>query len=122
MLASFLAAAALLAWRPASAGADYLERLDVRSFIESMHEKHGLEVSDLERIMGDVQYQPTVVRLTTPVPSSAPSPARSYSNYRAKFLTPELVAAGTGFWTDNAEYFERAQQEYGVPPELILGI
>ena len=94
MMSSFLAAAALLAWRPATAGPDYLERLDVRSFIESMHEKHGIEMSDLERIMAAVQYQPTVVRLTTPMPSSAPSPARSYGNYRAKFLTPELISAG----------------------------
>ena len=122
MMSSFLAAAALFAGRPATAGPDYLERLDVRSFIEAMHEKHGIEISDLERIMGAVIYQPTVVRLTTPVPSSAPSPARSYTNYRAKFLTPELISAGAQFWTANAEYLQRAQQEYGVPPELILGI
>ena len=122
ILSSFLAAASLLAWRPALAGADYLERLDVRSFIESMHEKHGIETSDLERIMGAVIYQPTVVRLTTPMPSSAPSPARSYANYRAKFLTPKLISAGAQFWKDNAEYLRRAEQEFGVPSEVILGI
>ena len=122
MLSSFLAVVALIAGQPATAGADYLERLDVRSFIESMHEKHGLEVSDLERILGAVRYQPAVVRLTTPMPSSAPSPARSYPNYRAKFLTPELISAGTRFWMDNAKYLQRAEQEYGVPPEVVLGI
>lgn len=122
MMSSFLAAAALLAWQPAAAGPDYLERLDVRSFIDAMHEKHAIEMSELERVMGAVQYQPTVVRLTTPVPSSAPSPARSYSNYRSKFLTPALISAGARFWADNAEYLRRAEQEYGVPPELILGI
>jgi membrane-bound lytic murein transglycosylase B len=72
--------------------------------------------------MGAVVYQPVVVRLTTPMPSSAPSPARSYDNYRAKFLTPELIAAGTQFWKANAESLSRAEEEYGVPPELILGI
>jgi membrane-bound lytic murein transglycosylase B len=118
---SFLAVAALFAG-PATAGADYLERLDVRSFIDAMHEKHGLETSELERIMAAVKYQPVVVRLTTPVPSSAPSPARSYANYRAKFLTPELISTGTKFWAEHAQYLDRAEQEYGVPPELILGI
>lgn len=122
MMSSFLAAASLLAWRPAMAGADYLDRLDVRSFIESMHEKHGIETSELERTMGAVIYQPVVVRLTTPVPSSAPSRARSYANYRAKFMTPELISAGTTFWKDHAEFLQRAEQDYGVPPELILGI
>jgi membrane-bound lytic murein transglycosylase B len=122
LLASFLVAAALLASQRALASSDYLERLDVRSFIEAMHEKHGIETSDLERILGAVRYQPVVARLTTPMPSSAPSPARSYANYRAKFLTPELITAGTQFWTAHAEHLRRAKQEYGVPPELILGI
>jgi len=122
LLSSFLVAAGLLAVRPAIASTDYLARPDVRSFIDSMHEKHGIETSDLERIMGAVRVQPVVVRLTTPVPSSAPSPARSYSNYRAKFLTPELIAVGSQFWADNAEYLRRVELDYGVPPELILGI
>jgi membrane-bound lytic murein transglycosylase B len=122
MMSSFLLAASLFAGQPVTAGPEYVRRLDVRSFIDAMHEKHGLETSDLERIMAAVTYQPTVVRLTTPMPSSAPSPVRSYANYRAKFLTPELISAGTQFWVDNAEYLSRAEQEYGIPPELILGI
>jgi membrane-bound lytic murein transglycosylase B len=122
MMSSFLLAASLFAGQPVTAGPEYVQRLDVRSFIDAMHEKHGLETSDLERIMAAVTYQPTVVRLTTPMPSSAPSPVRSYANYRAKFLTPELISAGTQFRVDNAEYLSRAEQEYGIPPELILGI
>ncbi len=117
-----LLAAGLLVWQPATAASDYLDRPDVRYFIDTMHEKHGLKTSDLERILGAARFLPVVVRLTTPMPSSAPSPARSYANYRAKFLTPELISAGTQFWTAHAEYLGRAEQEYGVPPELILGI
>ena len=122
ILSSFLVTVGLLASQRAAAGPDYLERLDVRSFIDAMHEKHGIETTDLERIMAAVRYQPVVVRLTTPMPSSAPSPARSYPNYRAKFLTPELISAGAQFWAQHAEYLRRAHEEYGVPPELILGI
>jgi membrane-bound lytic murein transglycosylase B len=105
-----------------SLAADYLERADVRSFIDSMHAEHGIEVPELERVLGAARYQPTVARLMNPEPSSAPSPARSYANYRAKFLTPELISAGTQFWTIHADELQRAEEEFGVPAEVILGI
>ena len=114
--------ACLLAAQPVWASPDYLARPDVRSFIASMSDEHGIESSDLERILGDVRHEPAVLRLMGPEPSSAPSPARSYSRYRAKFLTPDLIAAGSRFWLLHAEDLARAEAEFGVPPEVILGI
>jgi membrane-bound lytic murein transglycosylase B len=105
-----------------SAAADYIGRADVRSFIETMHAEHGIDVPELERVLGAARFQPTVARLLNPVPSSAPSPARSYANYRAKFLTPELISAGMRFWSAHAEILQRAEEEFGVPAEVILGI
>jgi membrane-bound lytic murein transglycosylase B len=121
MISSFLVAVCLLAVRPA-AGSDYLSRADVRSFIESMSKEHGIDPSYLERILGDARHTPTAVRLIGPVPSSAPSPARSYLRYRSKFLTPDLIAAGSRFWSLHAEELTRAEAEYGIPAEVILGI
>ena len=122
MLSSFLVAACLLAVQPVLAGSDYLSRPDVRAFIDSMSEEHGIESADLERILCDVRYTPAAVRLIGPVPSSAPSPARSYARYRAKFLTPELISAGSRFWSLHAKDLARAKAEFGIPPEVILGI
>lgn len=120
IITAFLAACALAA-QPAAA-ADYLSRADVRSFIDSMRDEYGIDTSDLERILGAVRYQPVVVRLLGPVPSSAPSPARSYERYRSKFLTPELISAGVRFWERHADDLRRAEEEFGVPPEVIVGI
>ena len=122
MLSSILAAACLFAAQPVFAGSDYVDRPDVRSFIDSMIEEHGIDASELERILGAVRYTPVAVRLIGPVPSSAPSPARSYSRYRAKFLTPEMIADGSRFWARNASALGRAEAQFGVPAELILGI
>jgi len=118
---SFLLAACLLAAQPVLSS-DYLSRADVREFIESMIEDHGIDSSELERILGAVRYTPVAVRLIGPVPSSAPSPARSYSRYRAKFLTPEMISDGSRFWSLHAKDLARAKAEYGIPPEVILGI
>ena len=124
MMSTFLLAASLLAAQPALAGSDYLSRPDVRSFIDSMSEEHGIDSSYLERILGDIRYTPAAVRLLGPAPSStpSPSPSRSYPRYRAKFLTPALIAAGSRFWSLHAEDLARAEAEFGVPAEVILGI
>ena len=122
MISSFLLAACLLAPQSVLAGSDYLARPDVRAFIDSMSEEHGIDSADLERILGDVRYTPEAVRLIGPVPSSAPSPARSYERYRARFLTPELISAGSRFWSEHAEALERAESEFGVPSDVIIGI
>jgi membrane-bound lytic murein transglycosylase B len=122
MLPSFWVAACLLASQPVLAGPDYLARPDVRSFIESMSEEHGIDISDLEHILGKVRYTPEAVRLIGPAPSSAPSPARSYARYRERFLTPALIAAGSNFWALHAEVLARAEAEFGIPSEVILGV
>ena len=119
---SFLAAACLFTMQPVSASSDFLSRADVRAFIESMSKEHGIDTADLERILGDVRYTPVAVRLINPVPSTAPSPARSYARYRAKFLTPALISEGSRFWSLHAEDLARAEEEYGVPSEVIVGI
>ncbi|MEO8017691.1 MAG: lytic murein transglycosylase B [Pseudomonadota bacterium] len=112
----------LIAAQPALAGSDYLDRADVRAFMESMRAEYGIETSVLDHIIGDARYSPAAVRLVGPPPSSAPAQARSYSRYREKFLTPALISFGTQFWALHAAELGRAEKEFGVPPEVILGI
>jgi membrane-bound lytic murein transglycosylase B len=101
---------------------DYLSRPEVHSFIDSMSRQHGMDTADLERILGDARYTPVAVRLIGPPPSTAPSAARSYTRYRAKFLTPELISAGTSFWSRHADDLARAEAELGVPADVIVGV
>jgi membrane-bound lytic murein transglycosylase B len=117
-----LLAACLLAAPRVVEASDYLTRADVRAFIESMRREHGLETAHLERILGDARHTPAAVRLIGPPPSSAPSAARSYARYRERFLTPTLIEDGLRFWSEHADHLARAETEYGVPAEVILGI
>ncbi len=117
-----LLALSLCATQPALASPGYLSRADVREFIDAFAAEHGIEPAVLERVFGAVQYTPAAVRLVGPVPSSAPSPARSYARYREKFVTPALISMGTQFWAAHAADLRRAEQQFGVPPEVILGI
>jgi membrane-bound lytic murein transglycosylase B len=42
--------------------------------------------------------------------------------YRSRFIDEVRVGAGVKFWQDNQETLERAEREYGVPAEIIVGI
>lgn len=108
----------------ANASPGYLARPEVREFIEAMQAEHGLDATELERILGDARHQPVVTRLIggPERPKSATPPVRSYPKYRAKFLTKTRIAAGTRFWDIHEADLRRAQAEFGVSPEVILGI
>lgn len=101
---------------------EYLSRADVRSFMGVMNAEHGLELAELERILGAARHQPTVVRLIGPERPKAIQPVRSYPAYRAKFLTGMRISAGTQYWEIYDTYLHRAEAEFGVPAEVILGI
>lgn len=108
---------------PAQATAGYLARSEVLTFIGALQAEHDFDLSELERILGDVVYQPSVVRLIGPErPADAAPPVRSYPNYRAKFLTKTRINAGVQYWQEHERYLRRAEAEFGVPAEVILGI
>jgi membrane-bound lytic murein transglycosylase B len=122
-----VAGTVLLAWvvcaHSANASTGYLTRPDVREFMETMQVEHGLEAAELERVLGDARFQPVVTRLIGPErPKAAVPPVRSYPKYRAKFLTKTRIAAGARFWDMHEADLRRAQAEFGVSPEVILGI
>ena len=55
-------------------------------------------------------------------PRSPPAPTGAWNRYRAKFITPDNVQNGVNFWREYASELNRAEQIYGVPPEIIVGI
>jgi membrane-bound lytic murein transglycosylase B len=120
--AATLAGLALSA-APAYAVPGYLSRADVLSFISELHNEHGLDPDELRRILGEARHQPLVVRLIGPErPARATPVVRSWPRYRAKFITPARINAGVRFWQEHANDLRRAEAEFGVPAEVILGI
>jgi membrane-bound lytic murein transglycosylase B len=101
---------------------DYLTRPEVRSFIGFMHAEHGLELAELERILGQARHQPSIVRLMRLKRPKSVQPVRSYPAYRAKFLTDQRISAGTQYWKIHEADLRRAETEFGVPAHVILGI
>ncbi|HTQ75329.1 MAG TPA: lytic murein transglycosylase B [Burkholderiales bacterium] len=99
--------------------APYQNRKDVKEFVSEMVKKHGFNGRELSRVLGQAQYQPAIVRAMDQPPESA---LGSWQAYRAIFVRPERIEAGIRFWDRNAESLKRAETEFGVPEDVIMGI
>jgi membrane-bound lytic murein transglycosylase B len=60
-----------------------------------------------------------VVKLMQPAPPGQP---KNWQAYRSRFIEPRRIAAGVKFWKDNEKTLQRAERQFGVPPEIIVGI
>jgi len=48
--------------------------------------------------------------------------AKNWATYRARFIEPRRVRAGVAFWRDNRGWLTQAQERWGVPAEIVVGI
>lgn len=96
---------------------DYTERTDVRDFIDRMVTQHDLDREWLTALLADVERQDNVLE-------SIANPAETlpWHRYRPIFLTRERIEAGVGFWNEHEAILDRAEAEFGVPPELVVAI
>lgn len=91
----------------------------VGEFIDEMHADHGFDRGALRSMFGQVHYLDSVVKLINPPPVGK---AKNWAAYRARFIEPRRLNAGVAFWNQHVQELDRAQQEFGVPAEIIIGI
>lgn len=115
LLAAALAASLL----PAAAAADFTGRAEVGAFVDDLVQRHGFDAVALERSLAAAAHDPTVIRLITP---PARRSARSWQDYRSRFLDRTRIDAGLAFWDEHAIDLERAVRQYGVPAEILVAI
>ena len=113
-------AAKQVAPRPAPAAPDYAHRREVLDYIDDLVAREHFDRAALLRVFADVRYNATAARLMTP--ASTTSVRRDWNVYRARFVEPVRLAAGFRFWDDNAALLAKAEAEFGVPAEIIVGI
>lgn len=117
-LAAFLAASAVPAAPPTTVEPSYADRPDVRIFIDEMVADYAFDARALRRFFAKVRYQQTVVNaMSRPVLA----PPKWYE-YAPQFLSSRRIDGGVAFWRANAATLERAQNEFGVPAEVVVAI
>ena len=105
--------------RKPALGAAYATREDVMRWADDMAERRDLDREWVRQAIGQSHYLPGVPRLMLPPPAGT---AKNWRVYRSRFIDPIRIRAGVGFWQANRATLERAEKEYGVPAEIIVGI
>ncbi len=105
--------------KPSVQPIDYSQRADVLDYIDGLVAREGFARDALMRLFADVRYSATAARLMMPATVNV---RRDWNIYRARFVEPVRLGSGFRFWDDNAALLERAQRDYGVPPEIVVGI
>ncbi|MBU9822748.1 MULTISPECIES: lytic murein transglycosylase B [Rahnella] len=94
-------------------------------FVDKMVSEHGFDRQQLHDVLAQTKRLGFVLRLMDQqAPSGPPStvPNGAWNRYRSKFITPDNVQNGVVFWNQYQDALQRAEQVYGVPPEIIVGI
>ena len=97
----------------------YASRPDAMQFADDMAERRGLDPVWVREAVGNARYNATVSRLMQP---PAQAFVKNWRVYRSRFIDPVRIEAGEKFWLANQATLERAEKQYGVPPEIIVGI
>ncbi|HMA30923.1 MAG TPA: lytic murein transglycosylase B [Casimicrobiaceae bacterium] len=100
------------------AAVGYGNRKEVRAFIDELVRDEGFARASLRRWLGDARYQKTIVDAMQR-PLLAPP---KWYEYAPRFLSEERIGAGVEFWQAHEQALDRAEAEFGVPPEIVVAI
>lgn len=99
--------------------ANFAQWRGVAEVIDELSEQHGLHRETLKAQFAKVHFLENVVKLINPPP---PSKVKNWTVYRERFIEPIRLKAGVAFWNKHEATLKRAESEFGVPAEIIVGI
>ena len=100
-------------------GVPYANRPDAMAFADDLATRRGLDREWVRQAIGQARLLTQVPRLMLPPPVGTP---KNWRVYRSRFIDPVRIRAGVRFWQEHRDALERAEAEYGVPVEIIVGI
>jgi len=104
-------------------GGDYASYPAVARLIAKLEREQGFEPGYLAGIFSRVERQQWILDFVNRSQAKAATgPTGAWTRYRAKFLTADNIANGAAFWRRYQGVLDRAQAQYGVPPEYVVAI
>jgi len=97
---------------------DYLERAEVKKFIDDFSTDNQYSKDYLNDLFKKVTTQTSVLEaIQRPAEKK-----KNWQEYRPIFITDKRIQQGLEFWSENAPILAAAEKRYGVPPEIVVAI
>ncbi|WMW79377.1 lytic murein transglycosylase B [Undibacterium cyanobacteriorum] len=92
---------------------------DVQEMKRQLEKENQFSSSEFERIMKQARYVESAVQAVKPMPPGKP---KNWKIYRSRFVETARIEAGLRFWQRNESQLKKAEQDFGVPAEIIVGL
>ena len=90
---------------------------DINAFIDDMVNEHQFDRAQLQTLLNNAKPNQTIIEAI-----NRPWEAKPWFKYHPIFLTEKRIDKGVEFWNKHQATLERAEQELGVPAEIIVAI
>ena len=101
-----------------AAGNYTAEHPAVEPFVEEMRLEYGFAPQHVRQLLAQAEHKEAIIQAI----SRPAERVRPWHEYRKIFITDKRIADGVAFWNEHADTLDRAEQVYGVEPEIILAI
>lgn len=98
--------------------ADYSEKPQVADFVDLMVNKHQFERQQVLQWLAAAKHQTSIVKAM----SRPAEKVKPWHEYRKLFVSDLRIQRGVEFWQQHEATLERAYQQYGVDPAIIVSI
>ncbi len=105
--------------KPVASGPIYASRADAMAFADDVAARRDLDRDWVRNAIGQARHLPVVAKFITPPPVGT---VKNWRVYRSRFIDAVRIQAGVKFWQTHRDTLERAEKEFGVPAEIIVGI
>lgn len=89
------------------------------AFADDLAAAQNWDAAALREQLGQALDLPKVRQLILP---AAAGTAKNWAAYRERFIEPKRLDAGVAFWAEHEAELARAESQYGVPAEIVVGI
>jgi membrane-bound lytic murein transglycosylase B len=100
-------------------GVVYGKTAEAIALADELAQQYNLPKTWVREQVSKAQYLKGVPKMV--LPPTVPT-AKNWRAYRERFIESRRIEAGTQFWQTHQSALTRAEQTYGVPAEMIVGI